>query len=659
MRTARRGHRGSPAMTWAAVAAALVAHAALLGTTHALGVSIVGESGFASVTKGKDKLANRARSQAELLRRCVPRARRSHDDVPRAVGERPRWLHDTRRRRRCGSSCRRVRRATRRGSRRSRCSSRSSADKVTPIDPEPLHRDDEAAAEQPKPPKPVPPPQPQQQPPPPPPAPPAPARADAGRRDREADRARSRPRTRASSPSTTSSVEKQKVARGSVRSRWSRSRSRPSSSRRSSRRKRRSRSRIATGRRGANTEAPDVPGTLVDAQRRARRARARRSKMPRRAAAWSARPGPLALDGFVPTQGDGAIRAAAPRSLRSCRAARTAPAAVQPDVPNLKPTQEVLERALGGGNVDHLDDVDNGDETALNAKRWIHASFFNRLKRQVAQNWDPAIGVAPPRSERSGLRLQDARHRGPRRADREGRAREDRRHRAVGRHASSTTRRCARSMRPRRSRIRRRSSRARTVSITFAFSFYFEIGAPRTSWRVIRSHVKSRVVRSRPAARLAALSARRSAVRAIRATTAFRCRRIRCSRRAAADAADVWTTRSARPRAASGARCARARRAPARCCRRCACSSARCTGRARAAAAVRRRSRRASRPIRRSRRRSRFGSSPARTMRSTISSRHQVGTRERARCAAWCRDEASPTGGSRRRRPSGSPRCAS
>ena len=57
MRTARRGHRGSPAMTWAAVAAALVAHAALLGTTHALGVSIVGESGFASVTKGKDKLA--------------------------------------------------------------------------------------------------------------------------------------------------------------------------------------------------------------------------------------------------------------------------------------------------------------------------------------------------------------------------------------------------------------------------------------------------------------------------------------------------------------------------------------------------------------------------------------------------------------------------
>ena len=56
MRTARRGHRVSPATTWAAAAAALVVHAALLGTTSALGVSIVGESGFASVTKGKDKL---------------------------------------------------------------------------------------------------------------------------------------------------------------------------------------------------------------------------------------------------------------------------------------------------------------------------------------------------------------------------------------------------------------------------------------------------------------------------------------------------------------------------------------------------------------------------------------------------------------------------
>ncbi|HMG56567.1 MAG TPA: energy transducer TonB, partial [Kofleriaceae bacterium] len=49
----------------------------------------------------------------------------------------------------------------------------------------------------------------------------------------------------------------------------------------------------------------------------------------------------------------------------------------------------VLERVAGGGSVDHLEDVENGDETALSAKRWVYASFFNRLKRQVAQIWDP------------------------------------------------------------------------------------------------------------------------------------------------------------------------------------------------------------------------------------------------------------------------------
>ena len=36
---------------------ALAVHGVLLGTTHALGVSIVGETGFTSATKDKDKLA--------------------------------------------------------------------------------------------------------------------------------------------------------------------------------------------------------------------------------------------------------------------------------------------------------------------------------------------------------------------------------------------------------------------------------------------------------------------------------------------------------------------------------------------------------------------------------------------------------------------------
>ncbi len=58
-------------------------------------------------------------------------------------------------------------------------------------------------------------------------------------------------------------------------------------------------------------------------------------------------------------------------------------------VPNLRPSEEILERVVGGGSVDKLDGVERGATTALNAKRWKFASFFNRLKRQVAQNWHP------------------------------------------------------------------------------------------------------------------------------------------------------------------------------------------------------------------------------------------------------------------------------
>ncbi len=32
----------------------------------------------------------------------------------------------------------------------------------------------------------------------------------------------------------------------------------------------------------------------------------------------------------------------------------------------------------------------DGENTALNTRRWKYASFFNRMKRQVAQNWHPA-----------------------------------------------------------------------------------------------------------------------------------------------------------------------------------------------------------------------------------------------------------------------------
>jgi TonB family protein len=99
--------------------------------------------------------------------------------------------------------------------------------------------------------------------------------------------------------------------------------------------------------------------------------------------------GPTSSDGIMARRGDGAIETQQHQHTEQPRGQGGAGGGA-PDVPNLKPLQEQLERALGGGNVDHMEDVDNGDETALNSKRWMAAGFFNRLKRSVAQNWDPA-----------------------------------------------------------------------------------------------------------------------------------------------------------------------------------------------------------------------------------------------------------------------------
>jgi TonB family protein len=57
--------------------------------------------------------------------------------------------------------------------------------------------------------------------------------------------------------------------------------------------------------------------------------------------------------------------------------------------PSLMPNEQQLARAIGGGTQDALKEVDDGEETALNSKRWRFASFFNRVKRQVAEHWHP------------------------------------------------------------------------------------------------------------------------------------------------------------------------------------------------------------------------------------------------------------------------------
>jgi TonB family protein len=53
------------------------------------------------------------------------------------------------------------------------------------------------------------------------------------------------------------------------------------------------------------------------------------------------------------------------------------------------PSEQQLARAIGSGTQDALPAIEDGEETALNAKKWRFASFFNRVKRQVAEHWHP------------------------------------------------------------------------------------------------------------------------------------------------------------------------------------------------------------------------------------------------------------------------------
>jgi TonB family protein len=138
---------------------------------------------------------------------------------------------------------------------------------------------------------------------------------------------------------------------------------------------------------GKNERAPDLPGRLSMRNPGALFPAQTEQEAKTRGATNGAEPSSVS-DGYAQRKGDAAIDQQRHEHSDVPRGQAGAGGGV-PDVPNLKPTEEVLERAIGGGSVDHLEDVENGDETALSAKRWIYASFFNRLKRQVAQNWDP------------------------------------------------------------------------------------------------------------------------------------------------------------------------------------------------------------------------------------------------------------------------------
>ena len=61
----------------------------------------------------------------------------------------------------------------------------------------------------------------------------------------------------------------------------------------------------------------------------------------------------------------------------------------RPGAANLLPSPSVLDSVSGAAANDHLDDVDVGDGTYLNTREWKYASFFNRVKQSVGQQWNP------------------------------------------------------------------------------------------------------------------------------------------------------------------------------------------------------------------------------------------------------------------------------
>jgi TonB family protein len=66
-----------------------------------------------------------------------------------------------------------------------------------------------------------------------------------------------------------------------------------------------------------------------------------------------------------------------------------------------------LARASGGPAPDHLDGIEEGEGTYLNARSFKYATYFNRIKQQVAANWDPLTPLEARDPDRSMFGYKD------------------------------------------------------------------------------------------------------------------------------------------------------------------------------------------------------------------------------------------------------------
>lgn len=475
---ARRGRQVTPAAIWAAACAALIVHGILLGSVHALDISIVGQGFSTRPSKlAEDEVALQSNCVGDAL--LASSARYTLCFAP--------WRGDTDA---CLGSAELDMRIDLSSCIAQRDPSQiaeiamiepKATEKVTPIDPEPLIE----AMKQPD--QPPPPPElkqqqpqpPQPQPPPPPPAPPRKMQVVETvkpSQEKEPDNARFL-------AEYNSSTDKQKVSRGAVKEPMV-AKAKPEELTPKETPKEVEQAKQEPDRaKGMNKSAPDVPGTLAMRDPGAQRP-AEIQQDAKTAGAANGETGPLAFDGFLPRRGTGAFEQE--RKERSeIPNGQNGAGGGAPDL-DLKPTKDVLERALGGGSVDHLEDVADEDETALNAKRWVHATFFNRLKRQVAQNWDPASvwRRQDPTGQVYGYKTRITEVRVT--LSKSGQLAKIVVTSPSG--VSELDDEAVRAFQQAAPFVNPPKELANAEgNIVFGFSFYFEIGAPRSSWRVVRS----------------------------------------------------------------------------------------------------------------------------------------------------------------------------
>jgi TonB family protein len=478
MPTARRNRRIGQGAIWVCIAIAMLAHGAVLAGVQVFDLDIAGEGfsgGKGTLAENDPDIELQTTCSGDVLLATAARAASClapwRADAEQCVGdiEMTMWMDL--------SSCRgqtdaiaAVAMITPRA-----------AEKLTQIDPEQLIEEMQAKPPEQKPPPPVPPPQPQQQPPPPPPAPPAPAKpsqvVETVKPNDEKD-----PENARFLAEYSTRVEKQKVARG-ARNEPMVAKSKPEELAVKDKPKDEpSVEKLEDKPEGKNEKAPETPGQLSMRKPGAIAPSEQPQDQKTRGAANNTK-NPLVGDGFVPRRGDGAVEQQRRDPGEQTRGEAGAGGGA-PRVPDLKESKDVLERIAGGGSVDHLEEIDSGDETALSAKRWVYASFFNRLKRQVAQNWDPATvwRRTDPQGTHHGFKTRVT-------EVRVSLSPQGKLVKIVVTAPSGVTElddEAVRAFHASSPFPNPPDGLVKDNQITFAFSFYFEIGQSRTSWRVIR-----------------------------------------------------------------------------------------------------------------------------------------------------------------------------